>query len=77
MDDISFYYKAKEHGNVIVISKDADLPELVNRLGVPPKIISITIGNCDNRMLWNFIKERIFAAVEVLINQNVHIVELE
>jgi len=39
MDDISFYYKAKEHGNVIVISKDADLPELVNRLGAPPKII--------------------------------------
>lgn len=41
LDDIEIYHKAKSAGNVIIISKDVDFSELINRLGAPPKLISI------------------------------------
>ncbi|MBS1587607.1 MAG: DUF5615 family PIN-like protein [Bacteroidetes bacterium] len=52
--DDEVYWRAREKGNVILISKDTDFPNLINRLGSPPKLVSIQIGNTDNRVLWNF-----------------------
>jgi predicted nuclease of predicted toxin-antitoxin system len=54
MSDLEVFERAKHHGHVILISKDADFGELISRLGSPPKLISIKIGNCDNRSLWNY-----------------------
>ncbi|HEY1165745.1 MAG TPA: DUF5615 family PIN-like protein [Chitinophaga sp.] len=51
MTDIDIYQKARAQGKVILISKDADFPELISRLGAPPKLINIKIGNCDNRAM--------------------------
>jgi predicted nuclease of predicted toxin-antitoxin system len=68
---------AKDQGNVILISKDADFDELVNRLGSPPKLIVIKKGNCDNREMWGFIKPNIVKAVRMLITSDVDIVELD
>jgi len=51
LSDKAIYDKARLQGAVIIISKDADIPELINRMGAPPKCINVQIGNCDNRKL--------------------------
>lgn len=76
MDDITIYQKAKEQGKVIIISKDTDFPELITRLGAPPKLINLKIGNCGNRTLWDYIKPGIKQAVTVLTSSDTDIVEL-
>ena len=77
MDDMSIYQMAKAHGNVILISKDADFPELISRLGAPPKLINIKIGNCDNQRLWSILKSGIMDAIALLISSDVDIVDIE
>ena len=52
---LAIYQQAKAHGKVIIISKDADFTKIVNRLGSPPKLICLKIGNCGNRTLWQFL----------------------
>ncbi len=46
-DEIIFN-TARQRGNVIILSKDADFAELINRKGSPPKLVNIRIGNCKN-----------------------------
>jgi predicted nuclease of predicted toxin-antitoxin system len=77
LDDVSVYLKAKEQGNIILISKDSDFPDLISRSGAPPKLIFIQIGNTDNKVLWDFLKKNIHTAVEILTTTDVSIVELE
>jgi predicted nuclease of predicted toxin-antitoxin system len=77
LPDVEIYNKAKEYGNVILISKDTDFHELISRLGSPPKLINIKIGNCDNRMLWEFIKPHIKKAITLLTSDDIDIIELD
>lgn len=77
LDDHTIYQRAKNHGNVILISKDADFPELISRLGSPPKLINLKIGNCGNQLLWNRIKPNIEQALQLLSNEEIDIVELQ
>lgn len=77
LTDLEIYQRAKAVGKVILISKDADFPELINRLGSPPKLIVIRRGNCDNREMWEFIKANIIKAVDILSKSEINIVELE
>ena len=49
--DEAIYRKAKEKGNVIIISKDSDFPNLVNNFGEPPKRIMINPGNSSNKQM--------------------------
>ena len=77
LSDTVIYNKAKAIGKVILISKDADFHELINRLGSPPKLIVIKKGNCDNREMWEFIKPNITRAVRLLTTSDVDIIELE
>lgn len=77
LTDSAIYHTARLSGNVILVSKDADFPELVSRLGSPPKLIVIKKGNCDNRELWEFIKPNILQAVRLLATTDIDIVELE
>ena len=77
LDDVVIYQKAKEYGKVILISKDTDFAELISRLGSPPKLINLKIGNCDNKTLWELIKPSIKEAIEVLTGSDIAIVELE
>lgn len=77
LPDTEIYKRAKEHGNVILLSKDADFPELISRLGSPPKLINIKIGNCDNRELWAFIQPNIKKVIELLTTTDIDIVELD
>lgn len=77
LTDIQVYEMAKKQGNIILVSKDADFAELISRLGSPPKLISIRIGNCDNRSLWNYLKPHIVEALSILNTTEVEIVELD
>jgi predicted nuclease of predicted toxin-antitoxin system len=74
--DLEIYQLARTQGKVILLSKDADFPELISRLGAPPKLISLKIGNCDNRTLWEFIQRNIKDALDLLTNGDVDIIEL-
>jgi len=76
-DDFEIYKKAKSKGNVILISKDSDFNELISRLGSPPKLIFLKIGNCDNNVLWNFMKKNILQTLQLLISSDIDIAELE
>lgn len=77
LSDNEIYKRANEHGNVILLSKDADFPELISRLGSPPKLINIKIGNCDNRKLWAFIQPNVKKAIEILVTTDIDIIELD
>lgn len=77
LSDMEIYTRAKELGNTIIVSKDADFAGLISRLGAPPKLIALRIGNCDNRTMWEFIKPHIIEAVNLLMSSDADIVELE
>ncbi|WP_028298480.1 DUF5615 family PIN-like protein [Olivibacter sitiensis] len=77
LDDFTIYQRAKSHDNVVLISKDADFPELISRLGAPPKLINLKIGNCSNQSLWDQIRPRIKQALQLLMNKEIDIVELQ
>jgi predicted nuclease of predicted toxin-antitoxin system len=77
LSDSEVYLKARAAGNVIIISKDSDFSELISRLGSPPKLISIKIGNSTNRILWNQIQEPILKAIPILTTSEIDIVEVD
>ncbi len=76
LDDVAIYQKAKAAGFVIIISKDSDLPEFVARLGAPPKIINIRIGNADNRELYQLLKQNIEYCIRMLTQFGITSIEL-
>lgn len=77
LDDIEIYKKAKAHGKVIILTKDSDFPVIVNRLGTPPKIISLNIGNCSNRQMWNFLQHTLLKAIDTLFSENISVIEID
>ena len=56
LTDLKIYEKARKYGNVILVSKDSDLPEIISVNGSPPKLIYLKAGNCDNRILFSLLK---------------------
>lgn len=77
LTDYAIYQQARAYGNVILISKDADFTDIINRLGSPPKLISLKVGNCDNRTLWHFLQKHIVKAIQMLLESDVNIIEIE
>lgn len=77
LSDLEIFKSAKENGKVILISKDTDFPDLISRLGAPPKLVFIQTGNCDNKILWDFLKKNIHTAIEILTTTEVDIIQLE
>jgi predicted nuclease of predicted toxin-antitoxin system len=76
LNDLEIYERARKNGNIILISKDTDFPELITKLGSPPKLIYLNIGNCNNIALWNTIHPILEKAVDQLVNSEVDIIEL-
>lgn len=76
LSDFEVYEKAKNKGPVILISKDADFSEIINRLGAPPKLISVRIGNCSNALMWEFLKKSIKNSIQILAETEATVVEL-
>lgn len=44
-------FEAARQANVIVLTKDADFPRLLDRHGPPPRIVWLTCGNTSNSAL--------------------------
>ncbi len=76
LDDLEIYYKAKKAGYVIIISKDSDLPAIIDKLGSPPKVINIKVGNASNRLLYLLIKNNIERCIRLLTQFDLNSIDL-
>ena len=77
MLDQEIYDLAQKTGNIILLSKDSDFSELISRLGFPPKLILLNIGNAGNQRLWDWMQPNIHEAVRILSTTDVGIIVLE
>ncbi len=75
--DLEIYHQARSSGKVVLISKDTDFSEIITRLGAPPKLINIKIGNCDNRQLWSMLKSHLIQLITLLSSTDIDIVDFE
>ena len=60
--DEVIFIKAKEKGNVILLSKDQDFLGILDRLKSPPKLIWLTMGNCPNKKMKLILEENFNAS---------------
>ena len=74
--DDEVIYMAARKADAILISKDRDIPLLLNRLGPPPKIIWLTCGNTSNKALKIILQNNFKAIIESLIINNDSIIEI-
>lgn len=59
-------FEASRVQGVIVMTKDSDFVDLVDRLGVPPQIIWLTCGNTSNARLREILSATLPEALEIL-----------
>lgn len=64
-DDFEIFMKAKAE-NVIIMSKDADFINLLEKFGIPLKIIRITCGNTSNIHMCNILHRNLEQALQIL-----------
>lgn len=63
--DRDIFHKARDAG-AILVSKDRDFAELVDRLGQPPAIILLTCGNTSTANLQTLLLTRLPAALALI-----------
>jgi predicted nuclease of predicted toxin-antitoxin system len=76
LSDVDIYKKAKDHGKIILISKDTDLDQIISFNGSPHKLIVLKIGNCHNRILFQMLKDNLPNAIRLLFDFNKDIIEI-
>ncbi len=59
-------FEAAKVSNVILMTKDGDFVDLVDRLGSPPQIIWLTCGNTSNAQLQEILSATLLDALELL-----------
>ena len=59
-------FEAAKAQEAIVMTKDSDFVDLVDRLGSPPQIIWLTCGNTSNARLREILSETLPRALELL-----------
>jgi predicted nuclease of predicted toxin-antitoxin system len=59
-------FAAARAANVIVLTKDCDFVELLERLGSPPKVIWLTCGNTSEAMLQELLSRHLATALGLL-----------
>jgi predicted nuclease of predicted toxin-antitoxin system len=59
-------FEASRAQGVIVMTKDSDFVDLVDRLGAPPQIIWLTCGNTSNARLREILSATLPEALEIL-----------
>lgn len=64
-EDPEIFETAKAQG-VIVMTKDSDFVDLVERLGSPPQVIWLTCGNTSNDRLREILNATLLDALELL-----------
>src|SRR5215207_5023030 len=76
LNDPEIYFKARQSGKIILVTKDSDLPEIIQQKGAPPKLIYLKTGNCNNKILWQLLQNEIEFAVRMLTEYNIDIIEI-
>jgi predicted nuclease of predicted toxin-antitoxin system len=59
-------FAAARQAQAIVMTKDADFSEMVDRLGPPPAVIWLTCGNTSNAALRLLLKSTLPRAIELI-----------
>ncbi len=59
-------YRAARTAEVIVMTKDSDFLNLLDRYGPPPKVIWVTCGNTSNERMRTILKRTLPSAVQML-----------
>ena len=57
---------AARQANAVVMTKDADFVEIVERLGPPPAVIWLTCGNTSNAALRDLLKKTLPRAMDII-----------
>jgi len=63
--DVQIFNAARQPGT-IVLTKDSDFADLVERLGPPPQVIWLTCGNTSDAALRLLLKEALPTALDLL-----------
>jgi len=71
-DDIVIFNYARNN-NCIVITKDADFVDLLQKHGAPPKIILLTCGNTSNSRLKEIFLKQLPTALSILASNEIMI----
>ena len=66
-NDNVIFAQAKSN-NVIIMTKDADFIQLLDKFGPPPKIIWITAGNTSNQRMREVLSKHLHTVIEMLQN---------
>jgi predicted nuclease of predicted toxin-antitoxin system len=74
-DEIIFL-SAKRKGNVIILSKDSDFPDLLDRLSPPPKLIWLRMGNSPNSQMKIILKNTLLPAINELLQTSTILIEI-
>jgi len=59
-------FEAARAANAIVLTKDADFVELVERLGPPPHVLWLTCGNTSNAALRALLRQALPKALDLV-----------
>lgn len=59
-------FQSARTADVIVMSKDGDFLDLLDRHGPPPKVIWVTCGNTSNQRMRMILRQMLRPAVEML-----------
>ncbi|MGH8589979.1 MAG: DUF5615 family PIN-like protein [Gammaproteobacteria bacterium] len=62
--DAEIFLRARA-ANAIVVTKDSDFVELLERLGPPPKVVWITCGNTSNQRLQVILRRQLPKAMQL------------
>ena len=74
--DETIFLAAKSKGNVIILSKDSDFPDLIDRLLPPPKLIWLRMGNCPNSQMKIILRNTLILAINELLQTSTIIIEI-
>jgi predicted nuclease of predicted toxin-antitoxin system len=64
-DDLQIF-KAARKESAIVMTKDSDFPDLLDRFGPPPQVIWITCGNTSNANLRKILSAKLPKALRLI-----------
>jgi predicted nuclease of predicted toxin-antitoxin system len=65
-DDPVLFDAARRFGSIVIMTKDDDFVELVERRGAPPQILWLTVGNVTKRELESILQAAFPRALEQL-----------
>jgi predicted nuclease of predicted toxin-antitoxin system len=68
-------FDAARDADAVVLTKDQDFVDLVERLGPPPRVLWVTIGNTSNAHLKDVLQRTLAEALE-LIEKGERLVEI-